>query len=133
MLRKPSGLEDGEEEVPSSSSSEAAPGTEEGAEEAVPETGGSGMEVDEDSESELELTSPWNPLSMTTALKQKIILKINDLVTSKDLRAVFLRMLEKQPSPVLLVMPGATTHMTALFNIIKCLSAIPSGGYEDDL
>jgi len=120
----PSGLEEGEEEVRSSSSSEAASG----AEEAVPETGGSGMEVDEEEVSEVVLVSPWNPLSMTAALKRKIILKIKDLVTSKDLRAVFLRMLEKQPSPVLLIMPGATTHMAALFNIIKCLSAIPSGG-----
>jgi hypothetical protein len=130
----PSGLEEGEE-VPSSSSSEAASGEEEGAEEAVSDTGGSPMDVDEELYEELDpvLTSPWNPLSMAAALKKKIILKIRDLVVSKDLRAVLLRMLEKQPSPVLLIMPGATTHMSALLNIIKCLSAVPAVLGEDGL
>jgi len=134
----PSGLEDGEEEVPSSSSSEAAEAEGEEAEEGEVEpsralVGGSEMEVDEEPEIEPTLESPWNPLMMTSALKKKIILKIQELVASKDLRAVFLRLLEKQPSPVLLIMPGATTHMTALFNIIHCLSAVPSHDEDDDL
>jgi hypothetical protein len=122
----PSGLEEGEEEPPSSSSSEAASSTEEGVEEAD----GTAMELDAEPAIEPTLVSPWNPLMMTSALKKKIILKIKDLIPSRDLRAVFLRILEKQPSPVLLVMPGATTHMAALFNIIQCLSAVPP--HDDD-
>jgi hypothetical protein len=142
----PSGLEEGEEEAPSSSSSEAAPATEEGEEgaEEAEEGEDAAMGGNEDAErigtaepepeeDEPGLVSPWNPFLMTSALKKKIILKVKDLVASKDLRAVFLRLLEKQPSPVLLIMPGATTHMAALLNIIQCLSAaVPSGDDEDD-
>lgn len=119
----PSGLEEGEEDADSEASSAAG----------SPTKSVEGEAMDVDVEPEPELTSPWNPMSMTNALKRKIILKIKDLIASKDLRAILLRMLEKQPSPVLLIMPTAATHMTALFNIIKCLSAVPAALDEDGL
>lgn len=133
----PSGLEDGEEEPSSSSSSEAAAEAEEESEGDNEDTEMGGNEVaeavaEEDEEPELTLVSPWNPLNMTSALTKKITLKVKEIVASKDLRAIFLRLLEKQPSPVLLIMPGAVTHMAALLNIIQCLSAVPSGGDEED-
>ena len=135
----PSGLEEGEEEAESSSSEEVEEEEEksesdntkmEGNDDA--EKMGTAEPVEEEDEEEPVLESPWNPLMMASPLKKKIIIKINSLVVSKDLRAVFLRMMEKQSSPVLLIMPGATTHMSALLNIIKCLSAVPSGD-DDDL
>ena len=122
----PSGLEEGEEEADSEASSAAGSA-------ATTSVEGEAMDVDVEPEPEPELIAPWNPLSMTSALKRKIILKIKDLIASKDLRAILLRMLEKQPSPVLLIMPTAATHMTALLNIIKCLSAVPAALDEDGL
>jgi hypothetical protein len=124
----PSGLEEGEEDADSEASSAAG-----SAGSPAKSVEGEAMDVDVEPEPEPELTSPWNPMSMTNALKRKIILKIKDLIASKDLRAILLRMLEKQPSPVLLIMPTAATHMTALFNIIKCLSAVPAALDEDGL
>ena len=129
----PSGLEEGEEDVDSEASSAAgsAAGSAADAPEAA-EGGGEAMETTEEDD-EFVLSSPWVPQAMARPLTRKIALKVKELIASKDLRAIFLRMLERQSTPVLLIMPTAATHMNTLLHIIKCLSAVPSGGGEDDI
>ncbi len=109
----PSGLEDGEEPTLDGSENELC--------ETQEETGDMDLDAPEVN---WKLERPWNPQTMAPALKKKIILKIKDLIASKELRAILLRMFEKQTSPVLLIMPGATTHMSELLNILRALTCI---------
>lgn len=80
------------------------------------------MDIAEPEPSEPELISPWNPHTMTPALKKKITQKIKAIVSSSpDLKNIFLRLLETSPLRVLLIRPGGTTHMNALLETIRLL------------
>jgi hypothetical protein len=71
---------------------------------------------------EPKLTSPWNPEHMTPVLRKKIMEKVKAVVISSvDLKNIFLRLLETSPLRVLLIRPGSTTHMSSLLETIKLL------------